>query len=178
MKKKSLLVLLLVLFVMVGCSSASNSEDNETPVVDNKVTLAAQIIEAMNVDTIKNNLVSDMTLETVEVKEADQASIFATKTNSAEYDAFMEAVVAQMESEKGHLTISRIGSGDQGMTVITFPRFVSADVSYIDAINSTEGVMDVYVYKNVLVTVTPNFVTDSNIIFSELDSVLPTIQTK
>ncbi|NLY63105.1 MAG: hypothetical protein GX074_04515 [Erysipelothrix sp.] len=82
-----------------------------------------------------------------------------------------------MVAEKGHTNSAFLGSEDKGVKVVVFPRFVKVDEALVEAVNA-EGNESVYTYKNVLVIVSADFVEDASVIFTNLDAVLPEMQTK
>ena len=82
-----------------------------------------------------------------------------------------------MVAEKGHTNSAFLRSEDKGVKVVVFPRFVKVDEALVEAVNA-EGNESVYTYKNVLVIVSPDFVEDASVIFTNLDAVLPEMQTK
>lgn len=183
MKKKHLVFMLVAMLALVGCSSRKAPEGNEGNQGEEtlKIDISVQIIEKLDQDSIKAILVDkELELKASSLTDDSQIELFAAVSASdasASYKEFAQIVHDQMVAEKGHTNSAFLGSEDKGVKVVVFPRFVKVDEALVEAVNA-EGNESVYTYKNVLVIVSPDFVEDASVIFTNLDAVLPEMQTK
>lgn len=184
MKKKSILFILMSMLVLAGCSSTETPKTDETvekPETEQSSTVSVEIAEKFDAEAIKAVLVkADQEVVAGGLTDDSQIAAFANDVEGANaYNEVRAIIHEQMVKEKGHMNAAYFGTlADEkvdGVTVIVFPRFIDVDEALVSAAASEANI---YVYKNVFVSVSEDFVSDVSVIFDNLDSFLPEVKTK